>query len=40
MEYSNPLSTVFAYPCDDCNLGNSIEDLLTAFITNTPVVAP
>ena len=38
MEYSNPLSTIFAYPCDDCNLADSIKDLLTAFITNTPVV--
>ena len=37
-EYSNPLSTIFAYPCDDCNLADSIKDLLTAFITNTPVV--
>jgi hypothetical protein len=39
-EYSNPLSTIFAYECDDCNLGDSITDLLTAFITNTPVLAP
>jgi hypothetical protein len=40
MEYSNPLSTIFAFPCDDCNLDDTITDLLTAFITNTPVVAP
>lgn len=40
MEYSNPLSTIFAYECDDCNLNTSIKDLLNAFITNTPVVAP
>jgi hypothetical protein len=39
-EYSNPLSTVFAFPCDDCDLDETITDLLTAFITNTPVVAP
>jgi hypothetical protein len=38
MEYSNPLTTIFAYPCDDCTLATSIKDLLTAFITNTPVV--
>ena len=36
MEYSNPLSTIFAYECDECNLDTSIKDLLTAFITNTP----
>lgn len=40
MEYSNPLSTVFAFPCDDCDLDDTITDLLNAFITNTPVVAP
>jgi hypothetical protein len=39
-EYSNPLSTIFAYPCDDCTLATSITNLLTAFITNTPVVVP
>jgi len=39
-EYSNPLSTIFAYECDECNLDTSIKDLLTAFITNTPVVVP
>ena len=39
-EYSNPLSTVFAFPCDDCDLDDTITDLLNAFITNTPVVAP
>jgi hypothetical protein len=39
-EYSNPLSTVFAFPCDDCTLATSITNLLEAFITNTPVVAP
>jgi hypothetical protein len=39
-EYNNTLSTIFAYPCDDCTLATSITDLLTAFITNTPVVAP
>lgn len=40
-EYMNTMSTVFAYPCDDCNLANSITRLLDAFITNTPeVVAP
>jgi len=37
-EYSNPLSTIFAYECDDCNLGNSIKDFLNAFITNTPLI--
>lgn len=37
-EYSNTLSTVFAYPCDNCNLSTSITDFLTAFITNTPLV--
>lgn len=37
-EYSNPLSTIFAYPCDDCNLSTSITDFLTAFITNTPLI--
>jgi hypothetical protein len=37
-EYSNPLSTIFAYECDDCNLGNSIKNFLTAFITNTPLI--
>ena len=36
MEYSNPLSTIFAYPCDDCNL-SELTNFLTAFITNTPV---
>ena len=40
LEYSNPLSTIFAYPCDDCDLADSITDLLNAFITNTPVVEP
>ena len=40
LEYSNPLSTIFAYTCDDCNLENSITDFLTAFITNTPVIEP
>lgn len=40
MEYSNPLSTIFAYPCDDCSLTTSITNLLTAFITNTPLVQP
>lgn len=40
MEYSNPLSTIFAYPCDDCELAGAITDLLNAFITNTPVAAP
>jgi hypothetical protein len=42
-EYSNPLSTVFAFPCDDCELDETITDLLRAFITNTPLseaVAP
>jgi hypothetical protein len=39
-EYSNPLSTIFAYQCDDCNLGTSITDFLNAFITNTPEVVP
>lgn len=39
-EYNNTMSTVFAYPCDDCNLANSITRLLDAFITNTPEVAP
>jgi hypothetical protein len=37
LEYSNPLSTIFAYECDDCDLDESITDLLNAFITNTPV---
>ena len=37
-EYSNTLSTIFAYPCDDCNLSTSITDFLTAFITNTPLI--
>lgn len=39
-EYSNPLSTIFAYPCDDCDLANAITSFLDAFITNTPEVAP
>jgi hypothetical protein len=37
-EYMNTMSTVFAYPCDDCTLANSITDFLNAFITNTPEV--
>lgn len=37
-EYNNTMSTVFAYPCDDCNLADSITRLLDAFITNTPAV--
>jgi hypothetical protein len=40
-EYSNPLSTIFAYPCDDCNLSESITAFLDAFIVgfnNTPAV--
>jgi hypothetical protein len=37
-EYNNTMSTVFAFPCDDCNLGEAITDFLTAFITNTPLV--
>lgn len=37
-EYNNTMSTVFAYPCDDCNLADSITRLLDAFITNTPEV--
>lgn len=39
-EYMNTMSTVFAYPCDDCDLADSITRLLDAFITNTPEVAP
>ena len=39
-EYENTMSTIFAYPCDDCTLATSITNLLEAFITNTPVVAP
>lgn len=39
-EYENTMSTIFAYPCDDCTLSSSITDFLTAFITNTPVVEP
>jgi hypothetical protein len=40
-EYSNPLSTIFAYPCDDCNLADSITTLLNAFIFGTaPAPAP
>jgi hypothetical protein len=42
-EYSNPLSTVFAFPCDDCDLDETITDLLTAFIAGqnlSPAVAP
>jgi len=37
-EYSNTLSIVFAYPCDDCTLSTSITNFLTAFITNTPLI--
>lgn len=37
-EYNNTMSTVFAYPCDDCDLADSITRLLDAFITNTPEV--
>jgi hypothetical protein len=40
MEYSNPLSTIFAYECDDCNLADSLTRFLDAFITNTPEVVP
>jgi len=36
-EYSNTLSTVFAYPCDDCTLSTSITNFLTAFINNKPL---
>lgn len=39
-EYMNTMSTVFAYPCDDCNLADSITRLLDAFITNTPEMLP
>lgn len=39
-EYNNTMSTVFAYPCGDCDLADSITRLLDAFITNTPEVAP
>ena len=39
-EYNNTMSTVFAYPCDACDLAISITRLLDAFITNTPEVAP
>jgi hypothetical protein len=40
-EYSNPLSTVFAYPCDsgDCtDSQDELVDFLQAWITNTPLV--
>jgi hypothetical protein len=37
-EYMNTMSTVFAYPCDDCNLADSLTRVLDAFITNTPEV--
>jgi hypothetical protein len=41
MEYSNPLSTVFAFPCDDEDCTDTQEglvDFLNAWITNTPLV--
>lgn len=37
-EYSNTMSTIFAFPCEECTLGTTITDFLTAFITNTPLV--
>ena len=39
-EYSNPLSTVFAYPCGDENCDDTqreLVDFLEAWITNTPL---
>jgi hypothetical protein len=38
-EYKNTMSTIFAYPCDDCTLGDSIVDFLKAYINNAPAIA-
>jgi hypothetical protein len=35
-EYSNPLSTIFAYECEDTQ--DALTEFLNAWITNTPVV--
>lgn len=35
-EYMNPMSTIFAFECDECNLDN-LTDILDAFINNSPV---
>jgi len=35
-EYSNTLSTVFAFPCGDCTLSTTITNFLKAFISGTP----
>lgn len=42
-EYSNPLSTVFAFPCNDgscTDTQDALTTFLNAWITNTPEVAP
>lgn len=38
-EYSNPLSTIFAYPCDVCNLSESITAFLDVFLGKAPAAA-
>jgi hypothetical protein len=38
-EYMNPMSTIFAYDCEDCST-DDLERFLEAFITNAPVGVP